>query len=693
MHAEIVEEKGSVTVAWHGRLRTYAVHVRRCSLSAFEVLVEGGQGNGSVTRARGPRPRGLGCAGSSSRGSLGRDRGDTSSEGLPVETCGTRRADLPRAGHARLGGWVRVHVVERGSRADQRACVRADGGRGSGVGREMGLVRSTCDWAGGWVVYPVKFSRPGWPSWSVFDIETRDWTKPLCVAFPRQHHARPGSVLIDGVAPPAGSGDLSTGLLLGNITYRIEAGVPRFRVVTFKVTINANVTNGTVISNHATVTSDDTNPFDTNIVTTTVSAPQLGQPTKTARDVNGGTLNVGDRIRYTVRLSNTGAQAAQSIQLLDNLPPYVGGLDLILGPRGGRRPLQPNRRNQRHRARGHPRHHHPGLVQPGRGVRGHAVFRGPVPRLGRAACQHRRPGHQQPGRHERPLPAGGRADRRPRDRPVARRDEGDRQLPAGLANASKTVTGGANGQVGPGSVLTYTIHLENPGSRGLLFDVVDAAGAGRHLRPHRDPGRVHGGGPGPARGRQPDRARHVPLTCARPRHGRGPDPVPRHRGPGADARRHRAERGGRQRPARLRAFHDAHLAPPDRVLGMPVLSTSTKAVTDLDGGDPKPGNAVRHCHRLQHRQPRGHQRDRDGRGRRQPEQRGRAERRHVRRRQPHRDTGAARARRRSPPWPPARARRSPSPPTSRPRSKTAPSSPTRRTSRPPKPGRPSTPTP
>lgn len=60
---------------------------------------------------------------------------------------------------------------------------------------------------------------------------------------------------------------------------------------------------------------------------------------KTATDVNGGDLMIGDTLRYTISMSNTGQDTAVNLQLSDNIPQYTtyvpNSLQIVSGPNAG----------------------------------------------------------------------------------------------------------------------------------------------------------------------------------------------------------------------------------------------------------------------------------------------------------------------------------------------------------------------
>jgi uncharacterized repeat protein (TIGR01451 family) len=62
-------------------------------------------------------------------------------------------------------------------------------------------------------------------------------------------------------------------------------------------------------------------------------APEMGTSQKTVVDVNGGKLEPGDALRYTVTFTNTGNQPA-TLSVQDDLPPHVTGFTWVQQPVG-----------------------------------------------------------------------------------------------------------------------------------------------------------------------------------------------------------------------------------------------------------------------------------------------------------------------------------------------------------------------
>ncbi|MFQ5575489.1 MAG: hypothetical protein ACE5G8_00725, partial [Anaerolineae bacterium] len=105
-------------------------------------------------------------------------------------------------------------------------------------------------------------------------------------------------------------------------------GAQKVATVTFDVTLNPD-TAGQTITNTAAISSNEQpnpvpptpvcldgsfEPCDPVVPTTTLTLA------KSAADVNGGTLAVSDTLRYTLRLTNTGAYTAFNVTVTDALP-------------------------------------------------------------------------------------------------------------------------------------------------------------------------------------------------------------------------------------------------------------------------------------------------------------------------------------------------------------------------------------
>ncbi|MEZ5458985.1 MAG: hypothetical protein R3E65_06645 [Steroidobacteraceae bacterium] len=91
------------------------------------------------------------------------------------------------------------------------------------------------------------------------------------------------------------------------------------------------------ISNTASVTSAsfDFDPANnSSTVVSPVLRPDLGSSSKTVVDPNGGEVDPGDVLRYTITLTETGGAAATGVDVLDDLPANTSGFTLLSLPAG-----------------------------------------------------------------------------------------------------------------------------------------------------------------------------------------------------------------------------------------------------------------------------------------------------------------------------------------------------------------------
>ena len=139
-----------------------------------------------------------------------------------------------------------------------------------------------------------------------------------------------GSTRVDGsaVADVSGRSPLEAGLGLGTVPFSGDGSSVR---VTFRVQVNDDAPAGGVIQNTATIISDQVEDVNTNTVTTRISAPTLGTPTKAWTDLNGGDVEPGDRIRYDIEILNNSGRTASGITFVDDLPSAVQ-LESVLAP-------------------------------------------------------------------------------------------------------------------------------------------------------------------------------------------------------------------------------------------------------------------------------------------------------------------------------------------------------------------------
>ncbi len=133
----------------------------------------------------------------------------------------------------------------------------------------------------------------------------------------------PGSTRVDGAAVadgPGGAAPFASGLSLGTIPFNGDND----RRVTFRATVRAGVAGGTVIPNVATITARELpEPTPTNEATIRVAAPTLGQPTKSFQDANGGSIEPGDIINYTIFIPNDSGRTASAVTFVDDMPGFV----------------------------------------------------------------------------------------------------------------------------------------------------------------------------------------------------------------------------------------------------------------------------------------------------------------------------------------------------------------------------------
>ena len=151
----------------------------------------------------------------------------------------------------------------------------------------------------------------------------------------------PGNELVDIIPANTtyvpGSATATSGVVIYNAgANRIEwngavnVGTPI--VVTFDVQVNNGLANGTVIANHATsyydANGDGSNEstVDSNTTEDTVISRVTIVATKVSQDLNGGLLEPGDTLRYTIGITNTGSMDqpdSPAHELLDELPAHT----------------------------------------------------------------------------------------------------------------------------------------------------------------------------------------------------------------------------------------------------------------------------------------------------------------------------------------------------------------------------------
>lgn len=90
--------------------------------------------------------------------------------------------------------------------------------------------------------------------------------------------------------------------------------------VRFKVTVNGDVADGTVLRNFFTVAAANHPSLQVGPATTIIEGARIGQPEKTVNVVGGGPATAGSTLVYTLRVPNEGSRSAPQVRVLDALP-------------------------------------------------------------------------------------------------------------------------------------------------------------------------------------------------------------------------------------------------------------------------------------------------------------------------------------------------------------------------------------
>jgi large repetitive protein len=130
-----------------------------------------------------------------------------------------------------------------------------------------------------------------------------------------------GSAAVNGTADPSITPDSSGVLTWSGITVPADNGTA---TVSFQVTVNSNDTDGEVIPNHALFTNTNTpgctgDTCSTNTVTVTVEFP-IVTAVKSSNPATGSTVLRGDKIVYTIKLTNSGMLDATNVVVTDTVP-------------------------------------------------------------------------------------------------------------------------------------------------------------------------------------------------------------------------------------------------------------------------------------------------------------------------------------------------------------------------------------
>ena len=116
-------------------------------------------------------------------------------------------------------------------------------------------------------------------------------------------------------------GPLANGASLPNITLTVSVSAAAVPSVT-----NTASVSGTLFDNQA-ANNNSSDP-------TTVNGSNLTTSSKTVVDINGGDVDAGDTLRYTVTLTETGGFDASGVSVTDNLPTNTTGINIVSFPAG-----------------------------------------------------------------------------------------------------------------------------------------------------------------------------------------------------------------------------------------------------------------------------------------------------------------------------------------------------------------------
>jgi uncharacterized repeat protein (TIGR01451 family) len=151
----------------------------------------------------------------------------------------------------------------------------------------------------------------------------------------------PGNELVDAIPANATYVPGSASATSGSVVYNgganrvewngaVNVGTPV--VVTFEVQVNNGLPNGTIIANHATsyydANGDGSNEAtqDSNATEDMVISQVTIVATKVSEDLSGGLLEVGDVLRYTIGITNTGSMDQPDTpahEFVDDLPAHT----------------------------------------------------------------------------------------------------------------------------------------------------------------------------------------------------------------------------------------------------------------------------------------------------------------------------------------------------------------------------------
>ena len=106
--------------------------------------------------------------------------------------------------------------------------------------------------------------------------------------------------------------------------------------ITLNVTLTTSATSP--VSNTGTVSStfvtDGTAGNDSSTDNATVTRPNYATSTKTWVDLNGGDVNPGDTVEYTITVTDSGSAVGNNIEVTDNIPADISSYSLVSIPGG-----------------------------------------------------------------------------------------------------------------------------------------------------------------------------------------------------------------------------------------------------------------------------------------------------------------------------------------------------------------------
>jgi uncharacterized repeat protein (TIGR01451 family) len=148
----------------------------------------------------------------------------------------------------------------------------------------------------------------------------------------------PAGAVNNSLAAPSGAN--GTGLVdISGFTIPIGGTA----TIVFSCVLGTSVPNNTNICNQGSVTSTEiTNPVLTEdpdlgfpkTCRRVVATPNIKTSTKTVQDLNGGNVELGDTLRYTVTVINTGSADALGVRVIDDIPPNLTSFQVTSIPAG-----------------------------------------------------------------------------------------------------------------------------------------------------------------------------------------------------------------------------------------------------------------------------------------------------------------------------------------------------------------------